>query len=701
PIKLLKKYALLLVVAAGIGGGLGLAAHLVLLRTFPTFVSYTRFECELPQEAIGDNPYAGRTDENEFERFMLNQVNLIKSDTVLDQVVNDPRLPMEASGWHKQFVDNGNYDRVEALETLQEEVSARVESGTSYIRIQMGWRDKQDVTAVVSLVRRAYQDVLQRQVNLDSTKLRNALSESIKDLDTAITNLTNQRSRMLAENNVDSIDERSATARYTIGMVNGERIEIAKMVEAMKIQLQAYEQQLDNPAGIAYPDSLVAQVDMAPLIQRIKQQISDVETETTSAKISLGPTHRYIKQLNSRLEGLNQELKSARATQLLQSFNALVDDTRRTLREYEAQDADLLAEVERLNKELIDLTSIQAQISDIDEEIDRLIIARSERKNELDNFSAIIEKNPLGRVVLREQERIPDKVAFPNIMVMIPAGVLLTVGLVGGWVVMREVVDQRVKGPADIALIPRTTLLGLIPDAAEDPTHPAEFATVFRDEPRSVTAEAFRQLRAPLLKQMEQNQHRSLLVVGGMPRSGSTGFTTNLGLACAASGKRVLLIDANFRRPALHKTLDAQESPGLADVLATQASLSSCVQSTQDANLDLLSAGTAEQRVFEHLATEHMSRLLAEAGATYDLILVDVAPAVVAGDAAALANRVDASILVVRALSEKRGLVARLRSTLTDARAQFFGVVVNGVRSSAGGYFKHNIKATHAYHDRS
>ena len=125
------------------------------------------------------------------------------------------------------------------------------------------------------------------------------------------------------------------------------------------------------------------------------------------------------------------------------------------------------------------------------------------------------------------------------------------------------------------------------------------------------------------------------------------------------------------------------------------------VRALQDANLDLLSAGTAEQRVFEHLATEHMSRLLAEAGATYDLILVDVAPAVVAGDAAALANRVDASILVVRALSEKRGLVARLRSTLTDARAQFFGVVVNGVRSSAGGYFKHNIKATHAYHDRS
>src|SRR5262249_38882675 len=151
---------------------------------------------------------------------------------------------------------------------------------------------------------------------------------------------------------------------------------------------------------------------------------------------------------------------------------------------------------------------------------------------------------------------------------------------------------------------------------------------------------------------------KSLVVIGGMPGSGSTSVLCNMALAWAAADKKVLIIDANFRRPGVHRVFALREGPGLADVLSGVSS-EEAIQHTSDPRLDLLSAGSREKRVFEMFSSERFSQLLAELKARYDLVLVDVAPALVASDGHAVANRTDASCLVVRALGEKRGLVGR------------------------------------------
>ncbi len=99
----------------------------------------------------------------------------------------------------------------------------------------------------------------------------------------------------------------------------------------------------------------------------------------------------------------------------------------------------------------------------------------------------------------------------------------------------------------------------------------------------------------------------------------------------------------------------------------------------------------------ERLASEEFTELLAAASAEYDIIFIDVPPAIVAGDGLSIANRCDATVLVVKAFSEKRGLVSRIRNELGDARAEFLGVIVNSVRASAGGYLRGNIRASQGY----
>ncbi|HYE01683.1 MAG TPA: hypothetical protein VD963_00470, partial [Phycisphaerales bacterium] len=99
----------------------------------------------------------------------------------------------------------------------------------------------------------------------------------------------------------------------------------------------------------------------------------------------------------------------------------------------------------------------------------------------------------------------------------------------------------------------------------------------------------------------------------------------------------------------------------------------------------------------ERLSTSAMGSVLGELKSKFDLVILDVAPAIVSGDGLVLATRCDAVALVVRAGSEKRGLVARLMAQFGDSRAELLGVILSAVRSSAGGYFKRNIRATHEY----
>ena len=136
------------------------------------------------------------------------------------------------------------------------------------------------------------------------------------------------------------------------------------------------------------------------------------------------------------------------------------------------------------------------------------------------------------------------------------------------------------------------------------------------------------------------------------------------------------------------------------DILAGVSSIDEAVCTTDNENLDVLTVGSAEHRMFERIVTDPMGELLTRLEARYDMVIIDTAPAIVAGDAVALANRCGATVLVARAMNEKRGTVARLKSDLSDTRAEFLGVMINAVRSSAGGYFRKNIRASHEYQQR-
>lgn len=699
PLKLAVKYRWWLGGALFGGLAIGVVAHFVLMFAYPVWRASVLFECFSVLTNI-DQPIGSQPEGDQaLDRFMQTQAKMMTSDIVLLRVAEDPRLEKFAPRWSAYYKQrDGSINSSEALLDLQDDVSSRVVAQTRLIELSMSYRDKTEVTAIMRLVREAYQAVIREQVSRSTREQRDAVLGAITDLTDKILTTQTRRERIMTEGNVDIINRQQlpATAEE-LRQINQQLVTLNMDIDALKVRLASYEDQLSNPGGIDYPSQLRDMVEQESLLLNLKGAINQLESDRKSLSLRFKPEHRSLIDNDRQLAGYSQQLKTEREALLRQRFDGEVDSVRKAFMQMQAQQIELIGKKEIAQGRMTQLSRIQSQLDDLDSQVKQNIDSRSKMEFTLQNLGALSDLDANKRVIVAVSEREPSEVAFPKLKVMMPAGGVLVFGLVLGVLVLRELVDQRVKGPSDVALIPKARVVGMVPDASEDPAGSSAVETSFRDRERGVMAESFRQIRAGLLKRMNQMDQKTLLVVSGMPGSGATSVISNLAYSFAAADRRVLVIDANLRRPAHHRIFGLPEAPGLADVLAGTHTLDNTVQRSADRRVDVLVAGTRENRVFERLSTDAMSAVLRRAREQYDLVLIDAAPMVVSGDALGLATRCDASLLVIRALSEKRGMVARLRNELAEAKADLLGVLVNGVKSAAGGYLKGNIKATHDY----
>jgi succinoglycan biosynthesis transport protein ExoP len=699
PVKLFRKYKWVLAIAAVMGIVLGVVAHYAWMNLYPFWRAEAIFQVFSVQSDPTQAPDAGQVDDVALERFMQTQTRIMTSSVVLQKLAEDRRLQQEAPDWSSKFIENGVLNVAEAQQYLKDTVSARMIPQTRFIQMSISGKYRNDVTALVKLWRENYETELRRQVQESSSSQRDAVIRSIDEFTKQVNEDQARRAKLLSDKNVDVINKQNIDTQNQLTVLNQQVVGVRLDLEALRTRLNAYEAQIANPAGIQHSETERDDVESLPEILNLKNVITTLTSERQAMLLKYTEQHRSVRELDVQLNGYKQSLEQKRAELLEQRFRAMVDSTRMSVAQLEAQELDLSERQRGLLERLKELTYTQTQLDDMDRSISLSIDNKSKLELRLRELNALQSLDSFMRVLVFQRETVPNEVDFPKLKIMLPAGLIVSMLLVSGILVARELLDTRIKGPSDVAMIPRARVVGLVPSASEDPSAPGAVETAFRDRPKGVIAESFRQVRSTLSKRMDLAAHKTLVVIAATPGSGATSIVANLALVGAAAGQRVLVIDANMRRPALHRIFGVNDGPGLADVITANAKLEGAVQRAGDDRLHVLSAGSREHRAGELLATEAMTVLVRQAREMYDLVLIDVAPALVSGDGMAVANRCDSSMLVVKAMSETRGMVARLINDLNDARAEMLGVLVNGVRASAGGYLASNIKATHDYHN--
>lgn len=717
PVRLLRTYKWWIAFAVMMGAGLGVLAYFVLARYAPTYRSTVVYSVAPPVTTlvIGDAP---QVDKEEFERYSATQARTLTSEPVLMRIIDEPRLNrrLAETVWGQRVLDQAKENKRLILRELQSIASARPITGTRFMELRISAENPRDVQVLGDLIHIAYFQHMDFDAARRTTAQLAPLKQLVESLGEQMAQNQRDQLKLVEDKKLPGLQDVSNPVRADLSRVEDTLTELqSQVLPGLDVSLKRLQAQQADEGGVSYTDEQIELAERDPIVLNQKTLIADLERELAANEaIGILKSHPTSVRLTERLKATQSQLEAARRDAREKIFQADLSRTQERISSVKAQ-------VESLDKQRVELRRRVNEISLANAEMDILratrvdlaarlqdaqknlreaeALASSTRQGEVrDMYSNIFAVTQRDRVQLIKTAEQPDSPAFPSLRVFVPLGVVLAGGLALGLAVLRELLDQRVRGPADLSSIPRARLVGIIPMASEDPLKPASVETAFKDSPTGAVSEGYRQVRAHVARAMQNGAYRSLLVVGGAPEAGATSTAANLAMGMAASELRVLVIDANFRRPAMHRVFKLAEGPGLGDVLARQKTLEQAVQATSVANVSLLSAGSASMRaVPERLATESMTQLLEQAGKLYDVVVVDTAPAMVAGDAAALANRCDASLLVVRAMSEKRGLVARLGAQLADCRAEFLGVVITHVRASAGGYMRKNIKAAFDY----
>jgi polysaccharide biosynthesis transport protein len=312
-----------------------------------------------------------------------------------------------------------------------------------------------------------------------------------------------------------------------------------------------------------------------------------------------------------------------------------------------------------------------------------------------------------GNVEVAQAATVPTSPSSPKTSKnTILAGVLgLLLGL--GVAFLLERFDRRIREPKDLEAVYSLPLLGVVPESK------ALSRSAGREGNTSVLlpaaeAEAFHLIRAHLRYFNVDRELRTLLVASAAPGDGKTTIARHLAAAAARMGSRVLLLEADLRRPTLAQQLDVQPGPGLADVLIGAVAVGEATQlidlrtpsageGSRGHALEVLVAGAALPPNPGELVESHaMESLLEQAKSDYDLVVIDTPPLTAVSDAFPLLRKVDGVVIVGRVGRNRRDVAQRLHETLTGAGAPLLGVIANGFKSGGRGSYGYSYDYSYA-----
>lgn len=205
--------------------------------------------------------------------------------------------------------------------------------------------------------------------------------------------------------------------------------------------------------------------------------------------------------------------------------------------------------------------------------------------------------------------------------------------------------------------------------------------------PRSPISEQYRTVRTNLHFASVDEELRSLLVTSSGPTEGKSMTAANLAIVYAQQGKKVLLIDADLRKPTVHYTFRVDNISGLSNVLVGEGTLERVTVASDVDNLDIMSSGPIPPNPSELLASKKMQKLLEDTKSAYDIVIFDTPPVLAVTDAQVLADIVDGSLLVVRSDQTEIEAATKAKEALKPAKAKLLGAVLNDHQKEKSNYY--------------
>jgi polysaccharide biosynthesis transport protein len=410
-----------------------------------------------------------------------------------------------------------------------------------------------------------------------------------------------------------------------------------------------------------------------PSVVAAQSQLAALKAERISLSQTYGPDAPKMREVEVKID--------AAARLLVAERRKVIDSARNEYEAAVAQERNFGSDLERANAANVELDRKSGDYRILQRDLDsqrQIFQSLLDRQKQL----SVVANSRANNVRLVDRADPRRSPISPNPrkdwLTAILAGLTVAFGLAFGI----EYLDDTIKTPEDITKRLKLPLLGLVPALRGDRV-PVLTETVPHD-----FGEAFRSLRTSLVFTSGGESTRVMAVTSSQPLEGKTTTACNLALALALGGARVLLIDADMRRPGLHKTMGLQNGAGLSHLLVGQSRVRDVIQRTADPNLFVITAGRTPPNPSELLASERMNHFIANlAHGPFDWVVLDTPPVLAVTDAVIIAQKVAGVVFVVGSEMTRRVHAERALETLLNGRARGIGAVLNRVDFDRNKYY--------------
>jgi capsular exopolysaccharide synthesis family protein len=480
--------------------------------------------------------------------------------------------------------------------------------------------------------------------------------------------------------NAISLDDRQNIVIARLNSLN----EAVTRAKTVRLQKESLHRQLGNVTADTPGVDTFPVVAQNGTIAELKTQIARLNAEKASLRQRLQEAHPQIQTLNTQIAGATERLR-LETSRVLESIG---NEYRAAL----AEEQSLSASLEDQKRQAMDLNRKNISYS----------ILQREAEGERNVYNALLQQEKEMRVVsnsrannvqLMDAAEVPGGPYTPNHSRDWLMALVLGIALGVAFAYTVEYLDDTVKLPDDVTRRLKLPLLGLVP-AVSGGKVPVLTNPVPHD-----FGESFRSLRTSLVFTNGGDGKRMIAVTSTQPLEGKTTTACNLAVALALGGSRVMLIDADMRRPGLHRTMGLRNEIGLSHVLTGQARVREAVQRTSEPNLYVMTAGRTPPNPSELLSSSRMQNLIANLQAgPFDWVIIDTPPVLAVTDAVIIAPYVSGLVFVVGSEMTRRSHAERAIQTIQSGKPNIIGAVLNRVDLNRNKYY---YSRYYGYHYKS
>ena len=453
-------------------------------------------------------------------------------------------------------------------------------------------------------------------------------------------------------------------------MINDSMVKLnTNYLEAKTKRIRAetsYRSLIDNERNITLK-SLPTLTTGNETIQQLKNDYLKQETLLVEYKKVYKEKHPKMITLLGNIAHLESRIKSEIETEYKNS----VEEENKFVQAVEEQKKKAL----ELERKIIKYNALQREV-ETGERVLQIVLNRLKE-------TSISNQIQTNNVRVQDLAEVPKKPIRPRKKLNIALAII--VGFSGGVALafFRDYMDTTIKDPSEIESLLEMPVLGSVPKIRPDGKNikkKEEIDHIVEKDTYSLASEAYRIIRTNLLFSLNHSSSsKSIVITSSVPREGKTMTAINLSVMIANSGERVLLVDADMRKPRIHTVFKLQNEPGLSQFLLEENDFDSIIRDPGIDNMCIVTSGKCTHKPAELLYSKNMKQFLKEAGSRFSKIILDTPPVSLLTDAQILSSIATGVILIAEGGRSTRDLLARSKELLQKVDARILGVILNNI----------------------